>query len=148
MGIEWVEYGLAGLFLGSFLSATILPLPSEAMLIGTLALGFSPVPVLLVATTGNFLGGLTNYWIGFKANNQRVLRRFNINEEKIHSWEKRSSKWGYWLGLLSWLPFLGDPMVIVLGFLKVRFWPLSLMMLIGKFLRYLFLVLFYLGFWT
>ncbi len=147
MGIEWIEYGLTGLFLGTFLSATILPLPSEAMLITALALGLAPVPVLFVATAGNFLGGLTNYWIGYKANNPKMLRRFKINEDKIRTWEKRSNRWGYWLGLLSWLPFVGDPMVIVLGFLKVRFWPLSLMMLIGKFVRYLVLVLLYLEIW-
>ena len=143
MGVEWIEYGLVGLFLGAFLSATILPLPSEAMLISALELEIAPVPVLFVATSGNFLGGLTNYYIGFKANNETLLNRFKLNTEKIKLWEIRTNRWGYWLGLLSWFPFVGDPMVVALGFLRVSFWPLAVMIFIGKFLRYAALIWLY-----
>ena len=138
-----MDYGLAGLFLGAFLSATILPLPSEAMLIGALELEIAPVPVLFVATIGNFLGGLTNYLIGYKANNEKLLKKFKLSTDKIRVWESRTNRWGYWLGLLSWLPFVGDPMVVALGFLRVSFWRLALTMFIGKFVRYAILIWLY-----
>lgn len=144
MQIDWIEYGYYGLFAGTFLSATIVPLPSEAMVLGGIALGMNPFWVIVVATFGNFLGGLTNYWIGMKADNEKLVRKFGLNREKINLWKQRSRKWGFWLGLISWLPFVGDPMVIALGFLRVPFWPLSLTMFLGKLIRYIVVVWLYL----
>lgn len=63
-GPDWSEWGLLGLFLASFLAATILPFSSEAVLVGMLLLGGSAMPLFLVATAGNTLGGLVNYGIG------------------------------------------------------------------------------------
>ena len=143
MGVEWIALGYFGLFAGAFLSATLLPFPSEALVLGALGLGMDPWIVLLVATFGNLLGGLTNYWIGFSLNNPVLLRRFRLNEDKINRWEMRSKRWGYWLGLLAWLPFVGDPMLVALGFLRVRFWPLVTTIFLGKFIRYAVLIWFF-----
>lgn len=143
MDAAWIEYGYWGLFIGSFLAATLLPLPSEALLIAALKLGMPVIPVLLVATVGNTLGGFTNYWIGYGINNDRMLQRFRLNRDKIAVWEKKANRFGPFLGLLAWLPFIGDPMLVALGFLKVPFWFLSLMVLIGKAARYAFLAWLY-----
>ena len=59
-----LDYGLIGLFLGSFLAATVVPFSSDVLVIGMLALGFDPVVTVAVATLGNWLGGLTSYWVG------------------------------------------------------------------------------------
>lgn len=136
MSPEWFEYGYVGLFLGAFLAATLIPLPSEAILVGALGLGLDPVLVIGVATLGNFLGGMTNYGLGYLANNEQFLIKLNVNLDKVQRWESRSNRWGYWLGLLAWLPIIGDPMLVALGFLKVRFWPLCLTVFAGKFIRY------------
>ena len=133
------------LFFGSFAAATLLPLPSEAILIGSYEAGLNIALCLIVATCGNFLGGLTNYYIGLKCNNEQLIRRFKFSNEKIDRWEKRFAKWGAWLGLISWIPFVGDPMLVILGFFKVNVLPLSITMIIGKFLRYLVLTMVYLG---
>jgi membrane protein YqaA with SNARE-associated domain len=138
-----IDWGYLGLFVGTFVSSTLIPFPSEALVIGFYELNNHFWAILLVATVGNFLGGLTNYYIGFKSNSERLKKRFKLNEEKILGWEKRLSRYGSFLGLLSWVPFVGDPMIAVLGFLKVKFLPLALMMLIGKFLRYFILLYFY-----
>lgn len=140
MAVDWIEYGYLGVFVGCFLSATILPLPSEALVLGALKLDFAPVPVLVVATVGNWLGGLTNYWLGNRANNPKILKRFGLDKSKIVKWEERVGRWGYWLGFLSWIPFIGDPMLVALGFLKVQFWPLALTIFLGKFIRYVLLI--------
>lgn len=136
MDMAWIGYGYFGLFAGSFIAATLIPLPSEALLIGALELDMPVLPVVIVATIGNTLGGFTNYWIGYGINNKRLLLRFKLTPEKVEGWERRTHRWGPWLGLFAWLPFVGDPMLVALGFLKVPFWMLSFMVLIGKALRY------------
>ncbi|XOV66617.1 MAG: YqaA family protein [Fluviicola sp.] len=136
MSVIWMEYGYMGLFVGSFLAATLIPFSSEALLVTGLGLGMDPVWAILVATLGNFLGGMTNYGLGYWANSDRMLTKFGINLARIQRWESRSNAWGYWLGLLAWIPIIGDPMLVVLGFLKSRFWPLCLTVLIGKLVRY------------
>jgi membrane protein YqaA with SNARE-associated domain len=136
MSPEWFEYGFVGLFLGAFLAATLIPFPSEALVVGALGLGFDPALVIGVATFGNFLGGMTNYGIGYLANNQKILTKLRVNLDKVDRWEVRSNRWGYWLGFLAWMPIIGDPMLLALGFLKSRFWPLCATVFIGKFIRY------------
>ena len=42
--------------------------------------------------------------------------------------------------LLSWLPFIGDPLCALAGWLRLPFWPCVGYMAAGKFLRYLFYV--------
>ena len=140
-----LNLGLLGLFCGTFLAGSVIPFPSEALVIGFYELDYGFWTVLNVATIGNLFGGLTNYWIGYKSNSEALKKRFKLNEERIERWEKRLEKWGVWLGLLSWVPFVGDPMVGLLGFFKVKFLPLSIMMLIGKFGRYFLLLYAYTG---
>ncbi len=141
--MEWIGLGFFGLFGGTFIASTLIPLPSEGILLGFLMAGFPIIPSLIIATAGNFLGGLTNYYIGKLGSSETLLKKFKLDEIKLAKWEKRFSKWGIYLGLLSWVPFVGDPMVVALGFFKVRIIPLSIMMLIGKFLRYLVITLIY-----
>jgi len=145
MPMHFLSWGLIGLFGGTFIAGSIIPFPSEALVIGSYELGNSFWTVLIIATLGNFLGGLTNYWIGYKSNSAGLKKRFKLNETKITNWERRLNKWGVWLGLLSWVPFVGDPMVGVLGFFKVPLPLLSVMMFIGKFLRYFVLLWLYVG---
>ena len=124
------------MFWTCFLSATIIPIPSEAPFIGFLASDYNPWFVLLFASLGNTLGGCTNYAIGRGASSQLLMKKFRINAEKLNRWQNKANRWGAYLGLLAWLPLIGDPMIIILGFLRVPFWKLSLWMLIGKTLRY------------
>ncbi len=136
MSPEWLEYGYGGLFLGSFLAATLIPFPSEALLVGALGLGLDPVLAIALATLGNFLGGMSNYGLGYLANNKKFLPRFGLRMEKVKRWEQRSEKWGFWLGFIAWMPIVGDPMLVALGFLKTRFWPLCSTVFLGKLIRY------------
>ncbi len=54
--MELVNWGFLGLFIGTFLSATILPFPSDVIVIGIYEAGYSITPCLVVATVGNLLG--------------------------------------------------------------------------------------------
>ncbi|USD65692.1 YqaA family protein [Vibrio sp. SCSIO 43136] len=119
------------LFATGFLSATLLPGGSEAGLLATLSLGhYSVAEIILVATIGNTLGGMTNYWIGL------VLPNRTQQEKHGHKAMRWISRYGYWTLLLSWLPVIGDPLCLAAGWLRMKFLPCLVLIAIGKALRY------------
>ena len=59
-----VAWGYWGLFIGSFLASTIIPMSADLLLVGVLSLGGNTWICLIIATIGNWLGGLTSYWLG------------------------------------------------------------------------------------
>lgn len=133
--MDYIELGYFGLFLICFLAATILPLTSEGVLVLFLTSSFDPVICLVVATVGNSMGGLTNYALGMVGKADSIKKRFKnpLHYERL---SRNIDKYGYWLGALSWTPFLGDPLTIALGYFRVRFVPFLLLMILGKFIRY------------
>ena len=141
--MDTISLGFTGLFLLTFLSATILPILSEAFLLAMLAKDFDPMTCLTIATIGNSLGGITNYGIG-KLGNPKWLQKLGINELKLQKYNTKIAKYGSWLALLSWIPLIGDPLVIGLGFFRVSFTKVLILLVLGKFLRYLLIVGFYL----
>lgn len=141
--MTWFELGYLGLFLACFLSATLLPLPSEGALIAFLVAGYSPLLSLLIATLGNTIGGTTNYAIGMIGNVEKLEKRVK-NRRRLVAFKMWIRKYGYWLGLISWTPFIGDPLTLVIGYFRVPFLPFLGLMTIGKFLRYAVIILFWL----
>jgi len=130
------ETGLLVLFAIGFLSATLLPGSSEANLIAAIKLGDNPLwQVLTVITIGNTLGGLTNYWLGLLLPDKTSDP---IKGHKALLWLK---KYGYWSLLLSWMPFIGDPLCLGAGWLRMRFWWCVAAILTGKTTRYFALTL-------
>ena len=138
--MELFSIGFIGLFSASFLSATILPMSSEGILLLMLSQQYDPISCLMIATIGNSLGGLTNYGLGMFGN-AIWLNRFGIKEKKLMTFQKRIQKRGYLVAFFSWVPFIGDPMTVALGFFKVPFIPVLFFIVLGKFLRYLVFVL-------
>ncbi|MGV3630537.1 MAG: YqaA family protein [Bacteroidota bacterium] len=129
-------YGLWGLFLACFLSATILPLSSEAVFMLFLAsTSYSNTEILLAASLGNCLGGLTNYLLGYFGN--KLFHPKKEGKALIFA-----QKYGFYAAFFSWLPFIGDPMLLALGYLKAPFWKTTCLMCSGKILRYLLLLSF------
>lgn len=134
--MDWLlEFGYIGLFVGSFLASTVVPFSADVLLIGMLAAGGSPWVVIAVATVGNFLGGLTSYGIG-RLGKWEWIEKLGANPEKIARHKAKIDKYGAWVALLSWLPFIGDILAIALGFFRVRFVPSAVLMLIGRFGRF------------
>jgi membrane protein YqaA with SNARE-associated domain len=125
------EFNLGAVFIVSFISATILPLGSEPVVFA--AIKFSPHlfwPVILIATLGNTLGGMLDYWMGDKAH--------EVFASKKHSrWFGWLERFGAKALLLAWLPGIGDPICLLAGWLILPFWPSVGYMALGKFLRYL-----------
>ena len=127
-----IEYGYFGLFIGSFLAATIFPFSSDVLLVGMLLAGGNPVATVIVATAGNWLGGLTSYWVGWLGKLEWLERWFRVQHTTIERHRSKVERWGALLALMTWLPFVGDIVAIVLGFYKAPFIPSALWMLVGK----------------
>ena len=135
--LHWLampEAGLGALFVVAFISATLLPMGSEAALFGLLKLNPDMFwPAIAVATVGNTLGGAVDWWMGYGAH--RVADKYSHSKHHV-----RVLGWLEKLGpkacLLSWLPLVGDPLCAVAGWLKLSFWPCVFYMAIGKFARY------------
>jgi len=130
------SWEIIGLFLSAFLSATLLPGSSEALLLILLNSGdHDPTTLWLAATLGNTLGGLSNWFIGafaahfYPAGKLSSSPRFKSALERIHSH-------GSPILLLSWLPLIGDPLCLAAGWLRINLPAAALFILIGKGLRY------------
>jgi len=141
--MDYIQYGYIGLFLGCFIAATIIPLASEAILIGFLIAGFDPYISWIMASVGNTLGGVTNYILG-SLGKVKSLEKYFKNKEKFTRIKNSIEKYGVWMGLLTWLPIIGDPLTIFLGFFRVKFIPLLFTMLFAKTVRYFVISLYWL----
>nr|WP_205298438.1 YqaA family protein [Pantoea formicae] len=124
-----MTYG--SLFGSSFLSATLLPGSSEAVLIALLiAQKGSVYGLLLAASVGNTLGGLTNIFLG------RLMPSKGQGR-----WHDTAMTWLHRLGpaalLLSWLPVVGDLLCVLAGWLRFAWLPSVLFLAMGKTLRYI-----------
>ena len=75
---SFVEWGYLGLFLSSFLGATIIPLSSEIVLSLLLTQGFDINLSIIIATIGNWLGGLSSYYLGSLGKWDFVEKYFNL----------------------------------------------------------------------
>jgi membrane protein YqaA with SNARE-associated domain len=141
--MDYINLGYIGIFLAAFIASTLLPTPSELIILLAFENNFNVYLVILIATLGNVLGSLTNYYIGYFSNSKKLIQRFNLNQTKIDKWIVKSEKYGFWLGLLAWLPFIGDPLMAIVGFLKVKIIPLTITITIGKLTRYIIVTLIY-----
>jgi membrane protein YqaA with SNARE-associated domain len=140
---DMANAGLAGLFVASFLSATLLPGGSEAVLLGVIALHpGQALPALLLATAGNTLGGMTTYWMGRALPEKKVMRS-GIHPDGAGGTVKHIEqvrRWGSPALLLAWAPLIGDALCAAAGWLRLHWLPCLLWMALGKGARYAVLV--------
>lgn len=129
------QYGLSTIFLVATLSATLLPLGSEPVVFGYVALSPDMFwPAVVVATLGNTLGGAISWWMGRGAEAAvEAIVHHPPAEARALVWLR---KFGAKACLLSWLPLVGDPLCALAGWLRLPFWPCVAYMAIGKFIRY------------
>ena len=126
------------LFVISFLAATILPFSSELTLASLVATSnYNNSLLLIFASLGNIFGSVVNWVLGFYSRNLSTKKWFPFKNEKI----EKSSKWFYKFGRLSllfaWVPFIGDPLTLTAGFLRIKFIEFLILVTIGKVSRYI-----------
>lgn len=131
-----LSYG--ALFLAAFLAATILPAQSEMGL--AFLVNQAPEAVILlvaIASAGNILGALVNWYLGRFANHWRDRRWFPISASQLDKatiWYQRYGKYSL---LASWVPIIGDPITLAAGLLRTPFFPFLILVSIAKTARYL-----------
>ena len=131
---------MLSLFLSSFLAATILPISSEVHLAYLSSSSEQKYLLLLVASAGNFLGGLSCYYLGYLGKWSWLEKFFKIKKITIDRYKEKLDKYRGWPALLCWLPIIGDPIAVYFGFMKSPIISFSLFMFLGKFLRYLLII--------
>lgn len=126
------------LFITAFISATLFPLGSEALLIYDITQGHNIYLLLFFATFGNSLGSVINYFLGLKGEEYLINKKL-LNEKYISKTKTYFDKYGFWSILFSWLPIIGDSITFVAGILKYDFKKFLILVIIAKFSRYLFI---------
>ena len=131
-----IEYGYIGVFIASFLAATVLPFSSEVVLTGVLLAGAAYWPCMIAATLGNFLGGMSCYWLGMLGKVEWIEKYLKLDAaklQKVQDWIKGK---GSWMGFFVFLPGIGDFIAVALGFLRANIWIVAISMFLGKAIRY------------
>ncbi|MGF6396239.1 YqaA family protein [Pseudomonas plecoglossicida] len=139
-----LSYG--ALFLSAFGAATLLPLQSEAVLVGLLLRQPEAwLTLLLIATAGNVLGSMVNWLLGRAIEHLRDKRWFPFSASQLERAQLRYQRWGQWSLLLSWMPVIGDPLTLIAGIMREPFWRFMLLVTLAKGGRYIIVALITLG---
>ena len=129
---------LTGLFLLAFSAATLLPGGSEAALLAMAALSqYSTLTLLIVASAGNILGSVLNYWLGRVALHYQDRKWFPVSRAGLAKSQHWFSRWGQWAVLLAWTPVIGDPITVAAGVMKMNFVRFLILVSLSKTLRYM-----------
>ncbi|MBI3900012.1 MAG: DedA family protein [Gammaproteobacteria bacterium] len=136
----------AGLLMVAMVAATLLPLQSEALLAGLLLAQSQPVWLLiLVASVGNVIGSVINWWLGRSIERFHDRRWFPVKQPALERAKRWYHCYGKWSLLLSWVPIIGDPLTLIAGVLREPFVSFVLIVALAKTSRYLVIAAFTLG---
>jgi membrane protein YqaA with SNARE-associated domain len=129
---------LLGLFVTCLAAGSIVPIPSEAAFVGLiLTEDFAVWTLVAIATAGNVTGATINWLLGLGASRFEGRRWFPVSAVALDRARHWYHRYGRWSLLLSWLPFIGDPLTIVAGVLREPFPIFLLLVAIAKTARYL-----------
>ncbi len=127
---------LASLFVAAFGAATILPFQSEFVLGALQGRAAAPSLLLLaVASVGNTLGSVVNYWLGLFIHRFEDRWWFPAKKHQLKRARGWYLRWGVWSLLISWAPF-ADPLTVIAGILRTPFWLFLSLVAIAKTGRY------------
>ena len=134
------EYGLTGLFFAGFLAGTVIPFNSESVLTVLILSGLDIMSCLVVVTLGNMLGGITTFYLGYLGNWHWIEKYGKVKREKVESILPKLNKYGPLMALLSFVPLIGNLIILGLGFFRISPIMTTIFMFIGKLARYLLII--------
>ena len=135
-----IDYGYWGMFISAFLAGSVLPFSSEAVMLGLLAAGVDPVPLLIYGSIGNVMGGMVNYGLGRLGKLEWLKKYFHLKQSSIDRAYQFMGGHGAWMGFFAFLPILGSAITVVLGLTRANL-PLSVFSItLGKVMRYSLLI--------
>ncbi len=146
LGLPQVSIWHINLFIAALLSASIIPLPSEPAILFSLkalaterlatdpsSVAFVPIEIFVIAVVGGILGSVSNYYIGYKGIHNWLAKRDPKAEKKA---ENLINKYGFSVLLLApWIPFAGDPLLIVAGALEMNFFRFFVWALVARMVK-------------
>jgi membrane protein YqaA with SNARE-associated domain len=133
--VQDIGFEIGGLFISAFISSTIAPGGSEAVLAYMVTTGHYQVGfVVIVATIGNTLGAMTTWGLGaLAAKKFPVATLLSENKRKALDVVRKN---GIWTLFFTWLPVVGDALCFAGGWLKLPLFQACLIILLGKLGRY------------
>tara|TARA_R110002095_G_scaffold201890_1_gene183024 strand:+ start:1485 stop:1913 length:429 start_codon:yes stop_codon:yes gene_type:complete len=130
--------GYLVLFGSALVAATLLPMQSESVLVALLVAGDHPVAALIgVATLGNVLGSVLNWYLGRALLRFKDRRWFPASDRQLKKAQRWYRRYGRWSLLGSWLPLIGDPLTVAAGVMREPLGPFLLLVTFAKGARYL-----------
>ncbi len=135
------QSGYLGLFIVSFLAATLIPLGSEIFVITMLVMGYSPFYIFVIATMGNTLGSIVNYYVGQCGAKIILSRYIEVSPEKRQKIETTFQKWGSPILFFAWVPIVGDSLTVVAGSLNLNKYIFICWVVLGKAFRYIIMII-------
>ena len=139
------EYGYWGMGVLAFLSGSIVPITSEVLLVFFLSVGLNAVALTLVASFGNTLGGITCFFMGRIVSKEKAVAFFKITPRRMQRADRIIQRYGYWAASISFVPVLGETLLVMLGIMRVSWWRVAIVMAVGKLIRYAFIIFSYAG---
>lgn len=125
------------LFWVAVFSASFLPSQAELLLFTFLAIGKeNPLLLVLAATLGNAIGSLGNYYMGRSLMHLQNKPWFPIKNKYLQKPKHLFERHGTWTLLMAGIPFIGNPITLVAGILRVRLWLFIVLVTLGKSVRY------------
>lgn len=137
----FIDWGYIGLFISAFVAGSILPFSSEVVLTVLVQMGADPTLCLISASVGNTLGGLVCYWLGYLGNMEWIERWLKIDKQKMDKVSGFVKRYGAGMGLFGVLPWVGEVIIVLLGLMRANIYITTFTMFIGKFIRYLLIIL-------
>ncbi len=134
---ELIELGYFGLFLAAFLAATVLPFSSEVVFSALVIAGMDMWWCVIWATLGNWLGGLSCYYLGYLGKIEWIEKYLKIKKAKIDKLQLWLQGKGGFMAFFVFLPGIGDVIAVALGFLRANVVIVAISMFLGKFIRYI-----------
>ena len=137
----FIDWGYIGLFISAFVAGSILPFSSEVVLTVLVLMGADPMVCLLSASVGYTAGGLVCYGLGYLGNMEWIERWLKIDKQKMDKVSGFVKRYGAVMGLFGVLPWVGEVIIVLLGLMRANVYITTFTMFIGKFIRYLLIIL-------
>ena len=138
----FINYGYIGMCLAAFLAGTFVPFNSEVVMAALIATtSIDPWLTIISGTIGNVAGTIFNYYIGRIWDVQTISKWMRIKEKRLVKTKNYVENKGSWIAMFTFLPIFGSAIAIALGILRANVWGVTLFSFIGKFARYILVVL-------
>lgn len=134
------QYGYWGMLLAAFLAGSFFPFSSEAVMLGLLAAGLHPIPLVVYGTIGNVAGSLFNYAVGRMSRLEWIEHYLHVKKHDIDKAQHFMAGHGVWMGFFAFLPIIGSAITITLGLMRANFLISLISITLGKTLRYIILM--------